>query len=327
MHTFRNLSSWLLIYFVATLFFLTANLYALFAIVNPDNIKTALNDNNVYQEIIPAVLDSAEFNEATAQSGDLPIKEPWVREAIQKAFPKADLEQKSDAIIDGTFNWLEGETDRPQFTIDLTANKQQFGQEVGAYAQNRLAGLPRCTTADIPTEVDAYRITCLPFGADPAVISASLTQQIQSDESFIEDPVISSDDLRPDDPTQDPFEQLKSVQSFYENHDLLMWALPLITLLFAVGGYFLSTDRLLALRRLYRSFFISAVGLLLFFLFLTFGSDGVLGNIATDPVAKDIFVPVFSSLTDQARNVYLVFTIVAAALGTALLVIHRRLKI
>src|ERR1044071_10071967 len=124
-----------------------------------------MREQGTYDKIAPAVLATTSYANASG-AGQIPLKEPWVQTAVMKAFPASDLQQKGDAVIDSSFAWLDGTSDKPQFSLDFSANKTQLGTEVGNYTGSRLNGLPACSLTNIPETIDAYTIDCLPFGVN-----------------------------------------------------------------------------------------------------------------------------------------------------------------
>ncbi len=322
MNILRNTISWICLYLVGTLFFLTASTYVFFNVVNADNIKGALKEEGVYKNVVPAVLKTtADTNVST---GQLPLKEQWVQDAATKAFSADDLEQKTNTVVDSTFTWLDGETDKPTFSIDFTENKELFSKEVADYTQNRVAALPPCTFANIPDSIDPYNLTCKVPGISTTSIGQSVQQQINNDDNFLKNPIISSDNasLNPvnQTATENPFTRLEGLQQIYQNKSLLMWILPLSTLLFATAGLALALNRINGLKRLSRSFAFSAVSLLLIGLLLGVGFDRVIDTFAADAITSSIAGPVVTNLAAQAQRVYFIFAGIAVALSIGLYV-------
>lgn len=332
MNMLRNVMSWISLYLVGTGIFLTANVFVLFHVVSASNIKQTVKEEGTYSKVVPAILSTASYGDATPAEGQLPLREPWVTAAAEKAFPPEDLEQKSRALIDGVFNWLTGDTTKPEFRLDFTDNKQRLGDEIGKSTEERLKSLPRCDLNNIPSSVDAFKATCLPYGVSPATIANSVAGDITNDQGFLKDPIITSDslfsqasELGVEKEEANPFDRLQGLQSFYEHKSLLLWGLPLATVVLAVLGFALANDRTKAVRRLSRSFLSAGVGLMVLGLLLGFGLRQAINATARDAVSRDLAAPVMLNLVSQAQIIYLSFAGVALLLAAALFFTRKRL--
>lgn len=329
MDTLRNLGSWLCTYLVVVEIFLAAATFAFFHVINAESIKNTLNKEGVYVEVVPAVLSTAAQNSQTLTEQQIPLDEPWVRQAADKAFPANDLEQKAGRAIDGTFNWLEGETVEPEFALDFTANKQALSQEVASHVETRTASLPRCDLSQVPSSVDAFRATCLPYGVTPRQVAAQTAELINNDQGFLANPIISPQDLATDTTglattESNPFEELGGLQSFYENRSLWLWLLPLTVLLLSAGVVWLANDRLQGIGRLARAYLTASVGLLVFGLLSLWGFENITRAISQDAVTREIVTPVILSLAQQTRTIYLVFAGVALLIALTLFVLKKK---
>lgn len=327
MESAKKFGSWLGIYLAGVCFFFTANAYAFFGVINRDNIKDTLDQQQTYQKVVPALLSTATYPTGAATAGQLPLKEPWVEQAAQTAFPAQDLQRYSNTIIDSTFDWLEGKTNGIQFTVDLTANKQLLGQEVGRYAQQRTQALQPCPPGSPPQpEFDSFRSSCIPSGVtvNPDAVYASMSQQIANDQGFLKNPVLTADttSLEPNLQSLSPsVSKLSSPPTLYPKKSLLLIGLPFLTILAAVVGIWLNQNHVKALRRLGRSFISTTIGLLVFAIILGWGLTATVNTTAKDQITKDVVGPVITSLAQDARTIYLLFVGIAAIIGVACFVV------
>ncbi len=336
MNIARGIVSWISLYLVGIFFVLTASMYALFGTINADIIAKTLQEENTYSKIVPAVLSSAE-KDTTGSIHQLPLQSPWVRSAAETAFPPSDLQQKSEVAINSTFAWLEGKTSKPEFTIDFSQNKQRFSEELGKNLEQQLSSLPPCGLSNIPTSVNVYTATCLPPGVSPGQVKSVVSQQIATDTSFLKDPIFSSDDLTKEKSTlegvgapavikENPLTGLDGLRGLFENKNLLLWLLPIITVALVVMGVLLATSREKALRRLTRSFFFSAIGLLAVGLVLGYVVDQLGALETTDAVANDLLRPVFLNLTTQLATYFFISAGIGLLMAIVLFAGRRQMK-
>jgi hypothetical protein len=153
-------------------FGLSWSLYMVFG--TPQPLQRALSSSGIYSISIPSLIQ----NQSSVSFGDVPINQPEIQDALQKAFPPALLEQYSNEIITGSYDWVQGRTATPNFSVDTSAAKENFANNVAAYVQQRSAALPICTS--IPQATDPYTLTCRPKQTPPDAIASAAKQQILS---------------------------------------------------------------------------------------------------------------------------------------------------
>lgn len=336
MNTLRSPLSRLFTYLAVVFLFFTANAFAFYTVIDRDTIKTTLKEERVYDKLVPALLATARDNNPALVTidgvGQLPLQEEWVNQAAQSAFPATDLEQKGNTIVDATFDWLEGKNNSLQFQLDFTQNKQQLGDAIGAYAEQRMASLPRCTGSQATTgEFNAFTSTCVPAnaGVDAASLKAIIAQQVAADEDFLKDPLVTPQSLAADPDLGQPSTSLDqtggSAPPAYSYRDWLLWLLPISTLVFAALGIYLASDKARALRRLGLGLIAAAISLLLMALMIGPGFKAVLGEAQSDHLMTDILTPVLTHLAQDVRNIYMIFTAAAVTGVIACFIIAKRL--
>lgn len=334
MNTIRAVASWISIYLVGLLFLLTANAYALFAVLDAGSIKDTLRQENTYAAIVPSVLSGATYGMQSA--GQLPLSAPWVRQATDAAFPADDLEQKGNTVIDSGFVWLEGKTDKPTFTLDFTQNKARLGSEVGNYVEQQLRNLPACDIGNLPDSFDVFTATCAPPGINPALLGQTASRQIVEDQNFLKDPVISSENFSLEALTggtgagtagRSPLPQLDGLQTVYQNKTLLLWLLPLLTAVFAAGGVWLAKNRRAVLMRLARLFATTAIGLIVLGVLLRYGLERLITASAADSLTRDVFSPVLIALAGQLQMVYFIFAGIGIGLTIVAFLARRKISV
>jgi hypothetical protein len=329
MDNLKKVISWLSLYALASLWFLTAGAYAFFAVVNEDTIKGTLQKHDAYSKIVPAAVDSTKFAAKTPEQSQLPLDEPWVQDAANKAFPPDTIRTHVETVVASIFAWLRGETDKPAFEIDLTENKNALGQEIGGHVATRLAGLPLCGRGDIPDpdNINYFEIQCRPPGVNPAAVGSNIEEEVVLNEGFLENPVISSDNLVLPDNTQASINGFDELKKFYENKNMLLFGLPLMTVLAVALGIWLAGDRIMALKRLSRSLFLAGFGLLVFAVIFFVISNIVTNAAPEDEVlTRELISPVFRDLARKAQSIYIGFGALALALSVATVFVRKKLQ-
>src|SRR5690606_29947247 len=91
---------------------------------SPDRIKNSLNDSGVYDRATDSILEQITKDPSVASS-EVPADDPEIQKVLKDTLSPEFLEQTSTSAIDGVFDWLRGQTEKPEFKIDLTATKTE----------------------------------------------------------------------------------------------------------------------------------------------------------------------------------------------------------
>jgi hypothetical protein len=206
-------------------------------------VKTWLSDSGVYNNLLDTVLASNATVKDQVDATGTGISPDTFKLALVQTFPASFVQQSTEKVLDGAYNWLDSKASNIQFEIDTTSHKETFVQKLSALLEPQLATMPRCTSL---AQFNASNPTCLPPGttakqaADAMSIDASnrigifsqpLTTQNVSDVAKTED----QDAQTPANPSQ----QLPTLIS-----TMRMWLiwLPLIALV--SGGLMVLLSRL-----------------------------------------------------------------------------------
>lgn len=159
----------------------------------PGYLKRSFQESGVYDRLVEDILNQGRAAGDQAEAGRLPLEREEVRQAAREAFPPELLQRSANTIIDSTYEWLQGKSDKPQFEVDLAPAKADFANRIGSYARARLAGLPACT--GVPATTDPFEITCRPPGVNLEPEIRRLTSELATTDEYLADPVITADDL------------------------------------------------------------------------------------------------------------------------------------
>lgn len=216
---------------------------------SPHTVEKALKESRIYTEFVGLVLTESQKNTQDPQAKQL-LETREIQNAAQTAFPPDVLEKSATSFIDGVYAWLAGQTDVPQFSIDLTESKDALVEGVAAYAVARTNQLPACTLQQLQTlnlETDLLSLPCLPPGVSSAQVGQQFSQQLLKDADFLQDPVITHESLKTADGKQ--FGQdLQQIPAAYQAAQTAQWILLVVTIVLAGTLIFLRRDRVAGVR-------------------------------------------------------------------------------
>ncbi len=255
-----NFARKLAVFFMSTLF--VALLFALPAMVsinrtigNPDTIKKWLSDSKLYNHAVDRLVEKADEtikNQTNGQGQSNDLSHPEIQAAAVKAFSPEFLQRSTETAIDGIYGWLKGNTDKPEFQIDLSGVKQQFADELNASAKARYASLPLCPKGQpLPSDFDPFEVSCRIQGFNANAEIDRLTSDIANGKKVIGDSSFSGDDLKlVDGQGQQPaYQRLSFLPTLYRLNQLGVLILAVTAFLVALGLIFIYPDRRQGLKK------------------------------------------------------------------------------
>jgi hypothetical protein len=124
----------------------------------PSQIENTLDHSGAYAKFVPDIIQSVSASNKNANT--IPFNDPGVQAVTNNAFPPEVIQNATQTLISGAYEWLKGQTPQLSFRIDLTENRQLLAGNLGTYAFNRLAAQPLCTTE--PQTLNPFTSPCLP---------------------------------------------------------------------------------------------------------------------------------------------------------------------
>jgi hypothetical protein len=297
-----------------------------------ETLKDSAADSGLYDGAVDTALDIA-ADEAEKQSqdisGNIDLDHPEVREAANKALPPDRVKDAAEEFIDGMYLWLNGESDQPIFSIDLSESKSIFINELANRAVERFEALPVCTFQQLRSldpDMDPLDAPCRPPNVSSAKVRNDVVNELENNE-LIRDPVITPEKF-----TQGQDEQLFSdfehIRTGFQGVGMLPWILGPLAGLLAVLLIALHKTR----RRGIRSVAIIMAGAGVFILVSSLVVSYLSGGVRLNPDTPDnISAPltaIIRSLSDIYAGSLLRFgasyLLIGVGLGIALWIYGRR---
>ena len=236
----------------------------------PSNIKSWLSKNNIYSTLINDVLNQNDKLDTNIGDGgeSIPLDNPDVKNVIKQTFTPEFLQTNVEKVIDGTYPWLTGKTQKPTFQIDVASVKTQLATNLADYARTRYNGLPKCVGNSVPSaNEDILSISC----QSPRFNIEAGLQKVQSDivnsKDFLPNATITADNLTSGEGAdkKSVFEgSLKNAPKAYQWARISPFIFGVLSLLAIAVIVFLSTERRKGIRRV--GLTLLASGLVVFFI-------------------------------------------------------------
>lgn len=188
---------WLAIFLLISVLVTATAISVVISLNRPSSVKTWVKKSGVYDHVLVAFLNNN--NEQTDGTSSLSIQDPQVQTAVQESITPQVVQSGFETVIDSNFAWLSGKTDKPDFRVDLSQQKNDFGNNVQNKVKNFLTNLPACTPQQTVAlqgqlNVKLFNLPCRPANINPVAEAARAKEQVMNAD-FLNDPVITASTL------------------------------------------------------------------------------------------------------------------------------------
>lgn len=260
MISMKNLLRTIIIITFGWLLIITPLFFALYAFTaKPDNFKDITMSSGVYKSAIPAAIESS-INHAETEEAKSLLADPAIQQIANDVIDPAVVASASEQVIDGIHNWLVGETMRPEFTIDLTEQRDLLITNLDTYAISYVDALPICTPqqlASYNTNAAILDMPCRPAGVSAQQITSNFGAQTLAESEILQNPVFTADSLAGLNNLTD--EQSANIQDKFMALKTMVISLTIIAVLLAVAIFVMTPERGHALRLIGRTLIITAI--------------------------------------------------------------------
>jgi hypothetical protein len=290
---------------------------------DPTWVKEWVSGAGTYEKLVNSLSKSID----KTQENSLPLDDPELLKAVESAFPPEFLKSTSEKFIDGLESWLNG-NQAATVELDLTNAKVTLADNLGEVAKNKLTGLPTCAIPPESPDIDVFRATCLPVGADIESLSNSIRENINDGQDILKDPVISVkiSDVAKNQPLVSEY-----APKVYRYLDLLAWILIawlIVSVLVIVG---LSDNHRQAMKRVAKTLLTTGVILAVWGVIMIKYQTKLIGGTqqggqASQDIFKDIVLPLIESGTSAWMKIQLFAAAIMVVVASGLFIYLRLTK-
>jgi hypothetical protein len=303
------------------LLFATAFDFGIYRVIGaPGPVKATLSDSGIYNSVVGSALDQAK----TSSNGtsQVSLLDPAIKKAAEDSFSPQVVQTSSEEVIDGIYNWLNGKTSQPDFSVDLRSQKNDFAEKVGQAAKVKAATLPVCTS--VPATTDPFSATCLPPGVTPTQVGTQAKNDVLHGQGFLEHPNITADSIKSGS-GHSVFAsgKLKDAPKRYQLAKKTPYILMVLTILTILAIIFLSPTRRKGLRRVGFTLAFAGVSMLAFAWALNrVVAQNVIPQISLDNKVFESNVRILASdVTHSIDRNYWIFAIAYLSTGIVVLLL------
>lgn len=198
-------------------------------------ISSTLAEADVYENIVPALIDNFDTEEADSNKPDIfneepPVEgfegrqenmlsfdDPEIRKIFEDSITPEILQTEIEGVLKDVYAWLEGEQEKLTFEINLTQVRANLTENISNYVVNRVDALPECTSIEQAQSTDIFSLDCRPPGFNAAEAESEIQQGVSEFELF-EDSKITEETIQDNNDDEKSLEeQLEPVRNVYSS--------------------------------------------------------------------------------------------------------------
>lgn len=321
-----KIGDWLLNWLIAFLIILLPiTYYFQFVITQPDQVKTIIQGTGVYDKLVGAIVDQTISEIKKNQPTDLPLQDPRIAQIFKNSISPESSQRYVEVLIDGVYGWLNSPNDRLDGVIDYTESKVKIVNQLVAYTQERTAGLPQCSLAQMRSVGNDYNILntpCLPQGTSVENLTNQLREQLNRSDTPLSKDRINLADTG----IGQALTKAQAYKTYFKLAQKVFW-INLIIFILVLGG-FLYRHRNRKLRAIYSTSLKNAIALVVLatvtlLLYSKNPSNSLLGQ---NQFGKDIILPLGYGFVSKLAYIQFAFATILGLAGAVSWIILRKSK-
>ncbi|MBN2015249.1 hypothetical protein JW766_00240 [Candidatus Dojkabacteria bacterium] len=209
-------------------------------LTDSQNIKDWLSRGGVYDKLASVWVEIAKSEAGEELSEHVNLdEETELVESINEVFPPEWLKMNAEKIIDSVYVWLEGETEYPEFEIDLSDRSGIMIDIVTSSILDQIKALPECSQEEIVSmegqDINPLELECLPPDYNLDEIDERMAEEFEKQEFFQTDVISSKEFFKKEDKDSNGFDKLNQlIKANYPIIKKLYIYIPLIILVFSL---------------------------------------------------------------------------------------------
>ena len=163
-------------------------------VTNPQVLKDWLSRTDTYETLINESLNLIELQATNAESqgslGDSLASNPFVDsativDALRSTLTPEFIQEQAEGFIDGAYEWLDGDTEVPQFEFSLAEKKDELAAKLGQAMKQQFANMPDCLPEELSPTFNLLETLCRPPGIDLDEEVDKLVVELAGDEGLL----------------------------------------------------------------------------------------------------------------------------------------------
>lgn len=142
-------------------------------ITNREEMKLLLGKKSVFESVSATLKTAADQSNATDEPGVSDGADQVALNRVVDHYLTVETYNRAvNSIVDGTYDFLDGKTTQPTFSVPLTDNKAEFQAFVQNVFIERFNSLPVCPAGSVDATYNPLEASCRPANYSSAQVSA-----------------------------------------------------------------------------------------------------------------------------------------------------------
>ncbi len=302
----------------------------LLLLVRPATVKTWVEKSGTYSSLPRALITEAAKKQSSEGNGSVGFDSPLMQHAAKDALSPDFLRSSTATIVDGSAQWLEGDTPMLDFSINLQPVKQTFVDSLGKSLFERYDKLPACAPNTPPTTTDPFTIECRPAaGVDIEAVIAEQKEAVLASKDFLPENSLTANSITGN---NSALASNSAIPAAYQASRLAPIVFAVLAVISGLCVVFLSSSKRAGLRKIGWRLSITgglaliATALAVIGLTQTKSLSTKQGDDAMITIYKDIVAGLLSAVSQDFAKVGFILAGITLLLGMILLFTTRRQK-
>jgi hypothetical protein len=178
-------------------------------LLDRDQVKGWLNQTGVYENLINNFIAPQIRQSFAADPQTKILTADMMVDSLNQSLPPAFVKTQTEKVVNSSYDWLSGKTDRVEFTIPLEQPAEQFYATIRSRLIANLQALPPCRTATA-TYDQITSATCLPRSITAETAADQIVGQIKTEGQLFA-PTITEQTFTPPSGQQDNIGTLTAI--------------------------------------------------------------------------------------------------------------------
>lgn len=237
------------------LLFMTALSSITLSVFTSENLKRWLNESGFYENIVNGIIEQQDDVISANEEYSVNLQDPKIQAIFKNVFTAEFIRNSSEDVISGIDGWLKGDTENPEFAINVANLKVNLANSIGSYAQKRYDALPLCKSGQIPANPDILTISCRVPGYKVESEIAKAVKDLKVSEDFLPDSSFSAEDVKLGNDNIPLFTRIERLPEAYQKIKLAPIVLSVLSLGAIVTILLATKDKRRGLRRIMLSLY------------------------------------------------------------------------
>lgn len=173
-------------------------------VTDPQVMKDWLQRTNTYETLINESLNLIELDAGNASSegslGDTLGQNPFIdieaiTEALSASLPPGFIQAQAEGFIDGAYDWLDGDTDVPDFEFSLAEKNVELAERLGVAMTEQFNSMPNCLPEEITPVFNLLETLCKPDDVDIGSQVDLLVEELAGDQGLLSGATWTGEDM------------------------------------------------------------------------------------------------------------------------------------